>query len=279
MVFMYGTGVGYGVGTGIWLDILAKTKDPGIAIIAPIAFGVAVPAGFALWDYYGKIHRAVPASVGTGLMLGAMEGLAISTTQLQLTGPDKQWGLGAYSTITWVTSTVGGVGGYFFGEFAQPDPRSMGFISSGAGWGAIVGTLFGAGVTVSCSSSNPYCVWDGASVGALVMTNVGIVATAAASLGGYVPSVQTLKWQWVGFGAGLVLTSPIYLVYAFTDDNPKHGLIANAIGGLAGITLATIISYDKKADTADKKSSWTPPFQLSIAPTPGGATIGAMGQW
>lgn len=278
MVFMYGTGVGYGVGTGIWIDLLAKTTDPGIAIIAPITLGALVPVGMAIWDYAGRIHRAVPASVGTGLMLGAMEGLAISGTQWQLTGPDKQWGLNTYATLTWAASTVGGVGGYFFGEFAQPDPRSMGFIASGAGWGAIMGTFFGAGATGHCGADSPYCIWDGASVGGLVMTNVGILGTGIASIAGYVPSAQTLKWQWVGFGAGMLVTTPIYIVYAFSDSDPKHGLIANAIGGLAGLTLATVLTYDKKDDSA-QKSGWTPPFQLSLAPTKGGLTVGAMGMW
>jgi hypothetical protein len=50
MAYLYGTSVAYGIGTGVWIDALAQTSDPGIAVLAPAAFGAAVPIGFYLWD-------------------------------------------------------------------------------------------------------------------------------------------------------------------------------------------------------------------------------------
>jgi len=34
MAYLYGVGIAYGAGTGIWLDSLAGVSDPGIGIIA-----------------------------------------------------------------------------------------------------------------------------------------------------------------------------------------------------------------------------------------------------
>ena len=285
LAFMYGAGVGYGIGTGVWIDALGKVDDPGLAIIAPIAFGVAVPAGMAIWDNVGRIHKGVPASVGTGLMLGAMEGIAIAGTNWQLTrASSNQWAFGGNASLTWVTATVGGVGGYLFGEFGQPAPQSMALISSGAGWGALAGSLFGAGITGTCDSSSPYasdryCAWNGAAIGGLVAMNLGIAGAGIASLTGYVPSSDTMKWQWIGFGAGVLATTPIYLVYAFSDSDPKHGLVANAIGGVAGLSLATIFTLGDNSEKTTKAAAWTPPFQLSLAPVKGGMTLGATGTW
>ena len=244
-----------------------------------------VPTAMAIWDNVGRIHKAVPASVGTGLTLGAMEGIAIAGTNWQLTrAASNQWSFAGNASLTLATATAGGIGGYLFGEFGQPERRSMALIASGAGWGAITGTILGAGVTGACDASSPYasdryCVWNGAAIGGLVAMNLGVIGAGVASVAGYVPSNDTLKWQWIGFGAGLLATMPIYIFYAFSDADPKHGLVANAFGGLAGLTLATVFTLGKNAEESPKAASWTPPFQLSLAPVKGGMTVGATGVW
>jgi hypothetical protein len=202
MVFLYGTGLLYGVGTGIWADSLAKLSDPAFASITPLVLGAAVPIGIYFWDDYAQLHRGVPSSIATGLTLGAFEGLAISGVQWQHSGGGgpNSWSFATEASVTWSLATVGGVGGFAFGEWLRPDPRSLGFISSGAGWGAIAGTLFGAGL----GSGD----WkDGASIAGLVGYNLGILATGALSVV-YVPSWQTQKWMWVGFAGGTAAASP-----------------------------------------------------------------------
>jgi hypothetical protein len=271
MAYLYGVGFAYGVGSGIWIDSLAKESDPGIAFIAPLLLGAAVPVGVYAWDYNQEFDRGVPSSIATGLLLGGIEGAAIDGLQWQLTGNDgpNTWKFKTWTTVTFLGATIGGVGGYFFGEAIQPDPRSLALISSGAGWGAAAGILFGSGVVGGD--------WkDGAAIWGFAGYNAGIVAAGAVSTL-YVPSWQTLKYMWLGDVLGTLATTPVYLFYIGSDSEPRHGLIANAVGGLAGLGLAAALTANMTDSPGS--ASWTPPFQISVSPTQGGGQLMAFGQW
>jgi hypothetical protein len=271
MLYLYGVGIAYGIGTGIWIDAIAKIDDPGIAFIPPVAIGAAIPIGFYLWDQNAEFDRGVPSSMATGILLGGLEGIAISGLQWQLTGNGgpNSWSLSTWSTITFLTATGGGIGGYAFGEWLGPDPRSLGFIASGAGWGAITGILFGSGVVSGD--------WkDGAAVWGFAGYNAGILATGALSTL-YTPSWQTIKYMWLGDLLGTLATTPVYFFYIGSSADPRHGLIANAVGGLAGIGIAAALTANMTDSSA---TAWLPPFQIAVAPTPyGGAELRAYGQF
>ncbi len=272
--FLYGTSVAYGVGTGIWIDSLGKITDPGLAFIAPLAFGVAMPIGVYFLDDNVTLHRGVPASISTGLLLGGLEGMAISGMQWQFSGGENgsggQWKFHTWTTLTWIMSTGGGVGGYAFGEWLRPDPRSLSFIGSGAGWGAASGIMFGAGVVGGD--------WkDGAAVWGFVGMNAGILATGALSTV-YTPSYNAQKWMWIGYAAGTAAGLLVYPFYLASDASPRHGLIANALGGLAGVGVAAVFAGQMSDDEPTGKTAWHAPFQLGASPTPGGGgAITAMG--
>jgi hypothetical protein len=272
MAYLYGVGLAYGVGTGIWIDSVGNITDPGIAFIPPLAFGAAVPIGLYFWDQGAEFDRGVPSSMGTGILLGGLEGIAISGLQWQLTGNGgpSSWSLPTWSTITFLTATGGGLGGYAFGEWFQPDPRSLGFIASGAGWGAITGILFGSGVVGGD--------WkDGAAVWGFAGYNAGILATGVLSTV-YVPSWETIKYMWLGELLGTLATTPVYLFYIGSSADPRHGLIANAVGGLAGIGLAA--AFTANMTDSPTTASWLPPFQLAVGPTQhGGVELTAFGQF
>lgn len=215
MGFLYVASTLYGVGSGIWLDSLFKISDPGPAVILPIALGIAAPVGAYIWDRATDLKRGVPGTTALGLTLGAVEGIAIAGTQWQAadTGGPDAWSFRTETTVTWIFATGGGIGGYAFGEWFRPDPRSITFIGSGAAWGAISGTLFGAGVSGRD--------WkDGASIAGLIGFNVGMLGTAALSTV-YVPSYNSQKWMWIGHLAGTVAGSVVYIAYLFSDDDPN----------------------------------------------------------
>jgi hypothetical protein len=275
MTFLYVAGAGFGVGTGIWLDALFKITDPGVAAILPITLGAAAPIGVYLWDEFGgPLHRGVPASMATGLALGAVEGMAIAGTQWQYTrGDDKDWSFGTQTTITWLMATGGGIGGWAFGEWLRPDPRSMGFIASSSGWGAISGTLLGAGVSGRD--------WkDGASVAGLVGYNVGILGGGAISVV-HTPSWESQKYMWMGYGLGTLAGFVVYPFYAFVKDpQVKRGMIANALGGIAGAGIAGALTWDlRDAEDGPARASngsrgskmrepWKAPFDVALLPPP-----------
>ena len=290
MGFLYGTSIAYGIGTGIWIDAIAKITDPGPAVIAPLAFGAAMPIGAYFWDDYDTFHRGVAGSIATGLFLGGVEGIAISGLQWQMTGNGgpHTWGFSTQTTVTFLTATGGGVGGYFFGEWLRPDPRKLSFIASGAGWGSISGALFGAGITPR-RLNQPDADWkDTTAVTGFIGYNLGIAATGALATM-YTPSYEMQKYMWLGFAGGTAAGSVVYIFYAFSDAPPWHGLIANAAGGLAGMGLAGILAANMSDDSPPPPAqpgmpppaprAFLPPVHLGFSPAQGGGVLTAGGLW
>jgi hypothetical protein len=258
MAYLYGVATAYGVGTGVWVDALGKVGDPGLAIIAPLVLGAAAPVGVYFWDQARVYDRGVPSSIATGLLLGAVEGVAIGGLQWQLTGNNgpNTWDFRTQTSVTFAAATAGGVGGFLFGQWFQPDPHSLALIASGSGWGAVTGILFGAGVVGGD--------WkDGSAVWGFAGYNVGLLAAATVSTM-YVPSFQTLKYMWAGQVLGTLATTPVYLFYIGDGANPRHGLIANSVGGLAGLTVAALLTGNMTDGPG--ASAFTAPFQLAVGP-------------
>ncbi len=83
--------------------------------------------------------------------------------------------------------------------------------------------------------------------------------------------------MWLGYLLGTAGASLVYLFYIGTNDDPRHGMIANGIGGLAGVGVAAALTADMKDPG---QASWLPPFQVGLAPTQnGGAALTAGGSW
>jgi hypothetical protein len=263
MTFLYVTSSLYGIGSGVWIDALAKVKDPGVAVIAPIVLGAAAPIGVYVWDSQGgPLHRGVPASIATGLVLGGVEGVAIAGTQWQYTRNDgNDWSFATQTTVTWIMATGGGVGGWAFGEWLRPDPRSLGFIAGGSAWGAISGSFLG----IAVSGKD----WkDGASIAGLIGYNVGLVGAGAISIL-HTPSWNAQKNMWLGYGVGALAGCLVFPFYLFSDADAKHGFIGPALGGLAGAGIAGALSWDL-TDPGDPghAKAFEPPVNVAITPPP-----------
>lgn len=271
MMALYITSGLYGIGSGIWLDALFKIKDPGGAIIMPIVLGAAAPVGVYFWDDRGgPLHRGVPASTSAGLVLGGVEGMAIAGTQWQYThDKNKDWSFQTQTTVTWILATGGGVGGWAFGEWFRPDPRSLTFIGSAAGWGALSGSMLGI------AAQGRHDDWkDGSSIAGLIGYNVGIVGGGAISIL-HTPSYNSQKWMWAGYGLGALAGCIVFPFYLFVDDPVvKRGLIGPALGGLAGAGLAGALTWQLRDDDgslptpAGAKREFKAPFDFAVSPLP-----------
>jgi hypothetical protein len=283
MTALYVTSALWGVGSGIWLDAQFKITNPGAAIVMPLVLGAAAPIGAFFWDDQGgPLHRGVPSSISTGLVLGAVEGMAISGVQWQYTrDKGKDWTFQTQTTATWIFATVGGVGGWAFGEGVRPDPRSMGFIGSGAGWGALSGTMIG----IAASGRD----WkDGAAVAGLVGYNAGLLGAGGLSLA-HTPSWESQKYMWMGYGLGALAGCLVFPLYLFAkDSDPKTGFLGPALGGLAGVGIAGALTYDLKDTPSRRGQTFKAPFDVAVLPapkvdpaqggqTPGGAVIAGFG--
>ncbi len=263
MTALYVSSAIWGVGSGIWLDSLFKIDNPGGAIVMPLLLGAAAPVGVFFWDDRGgPLHRGVPLSTSTGLVLGAVEGLAISGVQWQYTHEkDKDWKFSTQTSVMWLFATAGGVGGWAFGEAVRPDPRSMSFIASGAGWGALSGSMLG----IAVSGKD----WkDGASVAGLVGYNLGILGAGALSLV-HTPSWESQKYMWLGYGAGALAGCLVFPFYLFAQDSDaKTGFIGPALGGLAGVGIAGALTASLKDPEDRMGKSFKAPFDIAVLPAP-----------
>jgi hypothetical protein len=307
MVYLYATSAAFGITMGSWIDTLSlcspnnKKKDangnvildtngnpinqcdPAGALVSPLLLGTLFPLGFFLWDnfYKGGMHRGVPSSIGTGLIIGALEGLGVAGANYAIAGDasGKRWGSDGIMTSIFVGSALGGIGGYAFGEAVRPNPRKIALVASGAGWGALMGAFMGGGA----ADSDPPSIGQGMLVGNLVGINVGLATTGILAAVGYDPSWAALKYMWMGAGIGLVATSPIYLIYVASQsqDNTtncgdsgsphgcplvNHGMVANGLGMLAGVVIAGILTRDLKDTPAQAEPSGETPSTPPASP-------------
>jgi hypothetical protein len=288
MGFLYGTSIAAGVGAGIWVDAVGKIKDPGAFVVAPLLLGAAAPLGVYFWDRYAEFDAGVASSLATGMLLGGLEGVGIAGLQWQATGNGgpNTWGFGGQTSAALVGGIGGGIGGYAFGEWLHPNPNSLTLIASGAAWGTVSATLFGAGITKSGGD------WkDTGSVLGFIGFNAGIAATGAISTF-YVPSDAALENMWAGYTIGTAAASVIYVAYIFSDAPVWHGLIANSLGGLAGLSIAAVLSanstaaptpapqmYPAQPGYPPPHASYKPPFYMGFAPSTGGGVLTASGMW
>jgi len=262
MTALYVTSALYGVGTGIWLDALFKIDNPGGAVVLPLVLGAGMPIGAFFWDDAGgPLSRGVPSSLATGLVLGAVEGIAISGVQWQFNREqDKDWSFQTQTTVTFLFATGGGVGGWAFGEAFKPDPRGLGMVAGGAAWGTLSGIGIGFAATPSDFS-------DGAAVGGLIGYNVGFLGAGALSLA-HTPSWRSQEYMWLGYGLGALAGCLVFPFYLGSDADPKSGFLGPALGGLAGVGLAGALTFNLKDPEDRRGQTFKPPFDVAILPTP-----------
>jgi hypothetical protein len=242
---LYATAVVYGVGLGVWLDAEIGVEDPGIFLIAPAVLGVAAPAGVYVLDT-PAMRRGLAGAIAAGAVVGAGEGIGISSFQFVTANKEDAWGFRGLARATAIGATLGAAGGAVLGTVQTPSPRSSVLITSGVTWGSAIGAMFGYGGStagVGYGSAN-----DKAALGGLIGYNVGLVATGALSTV-YIPTTSTLEWMWAGAGIGFAASLPVYLFYAGKDQPPaKRGLIFSGTATTLGIAAGAIFTAGSREE-------------------------------
>ncbi|WP_437925849.1 hypothetical protein WMF37_43435 [Sorangium sp. So ce291] len=232
--YLYATSVAYGVGTGIWFDAVAGIDDPGVQFIAPAVLGVAAPVGVYFLDQ-PPMPRGMPSAIATGMVIGAGEGLGIASYQYVSARKGKEWGFLGLATSEVIGSTVGGAAGLGFYYLLRPKPQTNMLLASGAVWGTIIGSEFGAAASDgSWSDSN-----DAISLGGLIGFNVATAGAVGLAIA-WTPSWNQLAWMWGGLGIGTVVSLPIYFAYIGSDHDPRRGLIAQGAAGTLGLVAGAL---------------------------------------
>jgi hypothetical protein len=203
--------------------------------------------------------------------LGAANGAGIALAQSNYAKAGEGWNFATQGTFTFLLMTAGAAGGYAYGEYVRPDARAVAFAGNGAAWGAMTGALFGAGVT-----GGPWAA--GSSLWGTIGMNGGaaIAATVAASAGA--PSFRTQKYMWGGYGVGAALSSLVYIAYAFSDDDPRAGLVTNALGGVAGLAVGAVMGAGLEDEPEAAPSAWSN-THFTLAPVNGGGMAMAVGSF
>ncbi|WP_437325100.1 hypothetical protein [Sorangium sp. So ce381] len=278
--YLYATSVAYGVGTGIWIDAVAGIDDPGVQFIAPALLGVAAPVGVYFLDS-PPMPRGMPSAIATGMVIGAGEGLGIASYQYVSARKGKEWGFLGLATAEVIGSTVGGAAGWGFYYLLRPKPQTNMLVASGAVWGSLIGSAFGAAASNGdWSESN-----DSISLGGLIGFNVATAGAVGLSVA-WTPSWNQLAWMWGGLGIGTVVSLPIYLAYIGSDHDPRRGLIAQGAAGTLGLVAGALFlgRPDSSSSVAldDQEDRGRPPFARvlggSLTPYRGGLGAVVVGE-
>jgi hypothetical protein len=198
------------------------------------------------------MKRGQPMAITAGLLLGAGEGLGIWGTQRVSANADNAWGFRGLSRAAALGSTIGGVAGYFAGEFLEPPPTTSFMAVSGAFWGTAIGSMFAYGSTDgSWGKSN-----DRTSVGGLVGYNVGMIA--AGGLGSiFVPTETQLAWMWSGAGIGAAVSLPVFLLYAGDGGPPaRRGFVFMGTATTLGIVAGAVFGSSSASTGKTQQNSY-----------------------
>ena len=260
---LYGFSAGYGVGTGIWLDAEFGIEDPGMRFLPPVILGLAAPVGVFFLDR-PRMPRGMPAAIAMGMAIGAGEGVGIASYQYVTAKEGDGWGFRGFSRAVFIGSTAGTALGVAAAFTMERSPKTSILLGSGVGWGMLVGSAFGYGASQAHSPFGD--ANDSASLGGLIGYNVGLAGAAALSTV-WVPSYTSLAWMWMGFGAGALISAPVYLFYSGGDHDPRRGLIFQGTAatlGLAAGAIFTMDSRDVAASPASEQRAQRPaPFQVT----------------
>ena len=262
-VSLYTSSILFGVGTGVWLDVVAGVEDIRVAVIMPLVFG-GVGAG-ALWlgeHNHGPLRRGRGLAMSNGLVLGTIAGTLLGAWG----GSREYWtGRGVASTI-WGGAALGVGLGIGLGTLADVTPASASFVGSGGLWGA----AFGAITALAANASG-----DGVLIGGLVGEGAGIVATAALASAVH-PAEAQVRWMDLGvLSGGLVGAGIAVLAFGNSDlRTPLAPALITELGMIGGGVLGYVLGRPTQpAQPAARASLDRFRVQPMVVPANGGAQV------
>jgi hypothetical protein len=264
---LYAAAAGYGVTLGVWIDAEFGIREAGVVLIPPTILGVAAPVTVRLLNR-PTMPRGLPAAITTGITVGGGEALGL--VGVQTTTSKNPWGFRGVTRTLMIGSTVGGAAGYWLGLDQLPSPNLSTFVTSGVVLGSAVGSMFGLGTTRRGESMKQSDGWLAG--GALIGLNGGLVITGALSTV-FVPSVNELRWLWLGSAIGAAVSLPAYLFYVGEGSPPaKRGLVftgtTTLLGGIAGAVLGPDFAGDFSQSLFGRHAPQV--SMVSPMPVPGG---------
>jgi hypothetical protein len=100
---LYLASLGYGLGTGIWLDILGEPDSAAGAILPPLLFAAGAAGTVAMLDRGKGLRYGSAQSIATGMTLGFYQGFAWTTYYQATSRYDDQLEPEGYATALWLS--------------------------------------------------------------------------------------------------------------------------------------------------------------------------------
>lgn len=270
---LYLSAIGYGLGTGLWLDVQTEPDSVAGYIMPPLLFAGAAVGAVALIDSGKGLRYGTAQSISSGMFTGFIHGLSwLTYYQTSSKYYDEMDGKN-YASLLWGTTTIGAVAGGIIGTVNSTTPGRASFVSSATLWPALVLGLAGAGFT-----SDEHYRDDNA----LLLSGLG---AAAGTIGGVLaagsvaPTTARVRFLDLGaIGGGLAVGG---LALAARAEETKDGteiFLATDAGILAGLGLAWWLTSGMPRDLGAQTPQ---PSKVSLTPTllpqRGGLGLGAVG--
>lgn len=285
IVDLYVTGGLMGVYLGSWIlvgtDALngMSSRDAELTLAGTMLAGAGVMtlATFALDQIDHGPRAGQPSAIAGGMRFGfVLAGLTLGT----LVQDHGSWGTAEHFDALGIGLLGGATIGAILAYTANPHPSQTQFTQATGVWGAMLGAELGALIAPlafpnSGATTERWQTGFGLPLGGLsVGLATGLLLSAAHEHFSARRSWLTTLGLVCGTAGGTLIWMLVSAGERWTFDLPTWGGIAG-VGGLGGLILAAALTGGDRGsrDWEDE----TPPPQLSIAPTTGGATIGVNG--
>jgi len=273
---LYSSLLFYGLGTGVYVDVMAEISDIRAAVWVPILLGGGGIAAAYFLDHPRPLRAGRGYGMSTGLNLGVAAGIALGL-ELEDRGafrcsydsvtfredcPTFGEGRGIATTV-WLTSTAGLAAGYLIAAQVQPSAASIGFVNATGLYGGALGLM-----TMFMFEAR-----DGYGLGWLVGEGMGIGlgALLASTLR---PTESQTRWSSLGVLGGGLLGAGVAVLGSDSFDSAAVPLLLVQLGMIGG-GIGGYFLGDRRAEPATARRG-VDRFvaTASVMPVPGGATFG-----
>jgi len=272
---LYLSSIAYGLGAGLWIDILSEPNGVAGAVLPPLLFAGASAGIVGLVDSGKGLRYGAAQSTSTGMWLGFWQGFAWGTYYQAESSYQNQMSSQAYATLLFGTTTAGAITGGLIGSLTQTTPGQSAFVGSTALWPALI---FGIG-TAALSSDNNGSRDDHAMLAASLGLTGGTVV-GALTAGTVAPTTARVRFLDIGAIAGGLALGGISLAAGGNNAKIESTLLLTDVGMIAGLGTAWWLTNDMPKDVgAQAPRSGSATIVPTVIPQRGGMGLGFAGQF
>jgi hypothetical protein len=265
LAVLYGNAVLFGVGTGIMVDIHAKSNSAS-GNVMPVLLLAAGSAGLvAGLDHFATLRYGVPQSMTSGMYLGFEEAMVWTLWKQASTNYDKEWSASTVATLMWSGAALGAVAGGILGDAYGTTPGRASFIHSAGLWSAVI-----AGTLAAALNGNDNKADDYGLLSAALALNAGVVAGGLWARSAN-PSIARVRFIDLGGFSGALLFGGLYLSMRDNRTGFVGEMAALGLGMAAGVGLGMYWTRNMEPDEPRRgRDSILSSLRPTIAPAPRG---------